>query len=116
MTLNHINLVVSNVEEAIKLFEAYFNFKCIEIKGAGIIAVLKGKNDFTLVLMKSKDEAPAYPEAFHIGFLQESKEAVFDLHNKLKSGSIDLGKEPGRIRGGFGFYFVFDNIMIEVSS
>ena len=116
MTLNHINLVVSNVTEAVALFETYFNFKCIALKGAGVIAILKDAKDFTLVLMSNKNEQPSYPDAFHIGFLQDSAAAVFNLYDQLKAGGIDVGPGPGKIRGSFGFYFIFDHIMIEISS
>lgn len=115
MTLNHINLVVSDVAGAIILFETYFDFKCVEIKGDHIIALLKGADGFTLVLMKSRNGTPAYPDAFHIGFLQENAGDVSSLYDKLKTGGIEVGREPGKIRDSFGFYFTFDNIMIEIS-
>jgi small nuclear ribonucleoprotein (snRNP)-like protein len=54
MKLNHINLVVSNVEEVASLFETYFNFRRTTIKGNNIIARLKGVDDFTLVIMVTK--------------------------------------------------------------
>jgi len=114
MKLNHINLVVSNVKEAIYLFETYFNFKCTDIKGDNIVAVLKGADDFILVIMANKDGAPAYPSAFHIGFMQNSMDAVNELYHKLKTGGITVGDEPRKIRDSFGFYFNFENIMIEV--
>lgn len=114
MNLNHINLVVSNVAEAIQLFETYFSFKCTEIKGDHIIAILKGKNDFTLVIMKNKSGEILYPDAFHIGFISDSEEEVLQTYRLLKNGNIAVGQEPRTIRGGFGFYFYFDHIMIEV--
>lgn len=113
MKLNHINLVVTDVAAAIKFFETYFAFTCTEVKGDNIVAVLKGADDFTLVIMTSKD-IEAYPKAFHVGFMQESDEAVIDVYNHLKTGGIDVGAEPRKIRDSFGFYFVFDAIMIEV--
>lgn len=113
MKLNHINLVVTDVAAAVKFFEVYFAFTCTEIKGDNIVAVLKGAENFTLVIMTSKD-IEAYPKAFHIGFMQESKEDVIDVYNQLKTGGIGVGVEPRRIRDSFGFYFVFDHIMIEV--
>ncbi|HUZ58190.1 MAG TPA: VOC family protein [Hanamia sp.] len=114
MELNHLNLVVSNVAEAIHFFETYFNFKCTEIKGEDIIAILNGSNDFTLVIAKSKEGNPFYPGSFHIGFLLESEEEVTETYQKLKSGGIIVGHEPKKIRDSFGFYFNFENIMIEV--
>jgi predicted enzyme related to lactoylglutathione lyase len=114
MKLNHINLVVSNVAEAILFFETYFNFKCASIKGDHIVAVLKGADDFTLVIMTTKDGNAVYPDAFHIGFMLENTIAVTETFEKLKNGGVAVGQEPRKIRDSFGFYFNFDNIMIEV--
>ncbi|GAB3499377.1 VOC family protein [Spirosoma knui] len=114
MKLNHMNLVVSDVVDAISLFETYFNFTCTEVKGHNSIAVLKGEDDFTLVIMASKSEPPVYPGAFHIGFMLDDEQKVTDTFNRLKEGGISVGQEPRKIRDSFGFYFTFDNIMIEV--
>lgn len=116
MKLNHINLVVSNVATAILFFEKYFGFKCTETKGDNIVAVLKGIDGFTLVIMKQKDGEPQYPQAFHIGFMQESKEQVHDVHAQLKNDGYDVGEGPKNIRDSFGFYFTFQGIMIEVGT
>ena len=114
MKLNHINLVVENIAEAINLFETYFSFKCTEIKGDNIIAILTGSGDFTLVLMKNKKGSPVYPEAFHIGFILDSKEEVIETYHHLKSNGLVKNEEPKKIRDSFGFYFTFENLMIEV--
>jgi predicted enzyme related to lactoylglutathione lyase len=114
MKLNHINLVVSNVAEAITFFETYFNFKCTDIKGDNIVAILKGIDDFTLVIMTSKEGNTTYPDAFHIGFMLDNTSAVTETFEKLKNGGVAVGQEPRKIRDSFGFYFNFDNIMIEV--
>lgn len=114
MRLNHINLVVSNVADAIKLFETYFSFKCTDIKGDNIVAILKGADDFTLVIMTDKNGQTTYPNAFHIGFMLDNEEAVTKTYDTLKNGGIAVGQEPRKIRDSFGFYFNFDNIMIEV--
>ena len=114
MKLNHINLVVQDVAGASRFFETWFGFRCIEIKGENIVAILKGDNDFTLVLMKSKEPEVSYPGAFHIGFMQPGKEQVIELHKKLQSAGLIESQEPKKIRDSFGFYFAYENIMIEV--
>ena len=113
MRLNHLNLVVSDVQKFTDLFTHYFEFKCTETKGDNIIVVLKNEEDFTLVIMSSKEKIQ-YPSAFHIGFMQENIEAVTQLYENLKTGGIDVGQVPRKIRNSYGFYFSFDNIMIEV--
>lgn len=114
MALNHLNLVVSNVADAVTLFETFFGFKCTEIKGNNVVAVLKDTNNFTLVIMIEKNGNITYPDAFHIGFLLDDITAVNETYKKLKTGGVAVGEEPRKIRDGFGFYFTFDNIMIEV--
>lgn len=113
MHLNHVNLVVINVEEATHFFETYFNFKCVNTKG-GVVSVLKGANNFTLVIMSGKNGVASYPDAFHIGFMLNNENEVLETYDKLKNGGIESGGEPRKIRDSFGFYFNFQNIMIEV--
>lgn len=113
MKLNHINLVVSDVAATTQLFEIYFGFSVAEIKGDNVIAILRGQDDFTLVIMSDR-ETPTYPKAFHIGFMQDSEQQVTEIYQRLKDGGIDVGTEPRSIRGGFGFYFTFDSVMIEI--
>lgn len=119
MKLNHINFVVTNVGEAVLFFETYFGFTSVSVKGDNLIAVLHGMDGFELVLMSSsmnKQDDFAYPENFHIGFKQNTKEAVDGIYAKLKSDGISSGREPGKIRGSYGFYFYFDKIMIEIGT
>ncbi len=117
MTINHLNLPVSNVAEAITFFESHFDFKCTQTKGDNMIAVLKNTADFTLVLMSSKmnrNDNNTYPDAFHIGFILDSIEKVNGTYLTLKTAGIQLDREPQKIRDSFGFYFYFDSLFIEV--
>lgn len=114
MKLNHINLVVADVAATIQLFEKHFNFRCTETKGNGIVAILKAPDGFTLVIMKPKNMEFEYPQAFHIGFMQDNIQQVSAIYLKLKEAGINVGEEPKNIRDSFGFYFTFDKIMIEV--
>ena len=116
MKLNHINLIVSNVAEATKLFETYFNFKCTDIKGNNIVAILKGEDGFTLVIMTNKNAQTTYPDAFHIGFMLDNTNSVTEMYDKLKNGGIAVRETPRKIRDSFGFYFNFDNLMIEIGN
>ena len=118
MNLNHINLSVKDIPSARTLFETYFQFQAIDDKPNDTLSVLKGENGFVLVLMNEKmnqNGNHAYPDAFHIGFYLENEMAVIALYDKLKSANISVGREPQKIRKTFGFYFQFQNILIEVS-
>lgn len=117
MTINHLNLVVENVEVATNFFENYLDFTCEETKGNNIINILKNKENFVLVLMSSKmnqNGNSTYPDAFHLGFMLDNKNKVTEIYEKLKNGSITVENEPKKIRDSFGFYFHFENIMIEI--
>ena len=114
MKLNHLNLIVNNVAAATIFFETYFDFKCTLIKGDNIIAILEGRDNFSLVLMSQKQGDVNYPPNFHIGFMLDTKEEVVAVHEKLKNGSFPLPAGLGKIRDSYGFYFHFESIMSEV--
>jgi catechol 2,3-dioxygenase-like lactoylglutathione lyase family enzyme len=120
MHLNHLNLPVADVAGTREFFEMYFNFKCVEVKGDHVLAVLHGENGFVLVLMSSafnKDGHSDYPAAFHMGFLVNDQEQVKTLWHRLKNDGVVLDGEPRNMRGIFGFYFhAPGNILIEVST
>lgn len=114
MTINHVNLVVTDVQNTVDFFEKYFEFRCELVKGENVIAVLENKENFTLVVMNNKNGDTTYPKDFHIGFMLESTEAVDGLYDKLIGGKIEITQAPKKIRDSYGFYFYFDNLFIEV--
>lgn len=114
MTINHINLPVSNVKRVSEFFETYLAFTIAEVKGDYAIAVLKNESNFILVIMPLKAN-DVYPDAFHIGFMLDSIEDVDALHKKLSEGGINLSQSPKKIRDSYGFYFYFDKIFIEIA-
>jgi hypothetical protein len=44
----------------------------------------------------------------------DDTDKVTETYQKLKTGGIQLDREPQKIRDSFGFYFYFDNLFIEV--
>ncbi|MDR6371209.1 putative lactoylglutathione lyase [Chryseobacterium bernardetii] len=114
MTINHLNLVVTDVRKSVLFFEKYFEFTCELIKGEHIIAILSNKENFTLVLMNSKNEDTTYPKDFHIGFILNHLDEVDDLYQKLIKDGIAIQQSPRKIRNSYAFYFWFENIFIEV--
>lgn len=119
MNLNHINLVVKEVDQAVSLFADCFGFGLITNRN-GKMAVLESSHQFVLVIwgqeMNRKDDIPEYPENFHIGFYQEDEDAVREIYQKLKGHEgLQMESEPKKIRNTFGFYFCFEKLMIEIS-
>lgn len=119
MNLNHINLVVKEVDQAVHLFTHGLGFSLI-VNRSSKMAILENDHNFALVIwgqvLNKKEEVPEYPENFHIGFYQPDEEAVWELYMKLKEEeSLKLEAGPRKIRNTFGFYFYFEQLMIEIS-
>ena len=121
--LNHIDLVVSNVKENREFFENHFGFKTL-IEFPDKLAVTTDGASTSLVLSspeiageideirrngsaepkdKKSGDADAkkpieYPKGFHIGFHQDSKEAVNEMYKKLKAAGV-AGRSPRTITG-----------------
>lgn len=119
MDLNHINLVVKNVEQAVTLFTRDLGFT-LTINRNNKMAVLENNNNFALVIwgqiLNNEENLPVYPKNFHIGFYQQDKETVLALFGKLSQNEqLKFESGPKNIRNTFGFYFYFENLMIEIS-
>lgn len=119
MELNHINLVVKDVNHTIELFHQYLGFELITNRN-GKMAVMQNNSNFALVIwgqvLNNEDKLPDYPANFHIGFYQEDEAAVRQVFNNIKNEAcIVKDGEPRKIRNTFGFYFYYENLMIEIS-
>lgn len=119
MNLNHINIVVKDVDKAVHLFESHLGFNLI-VNRKSKMAVMESGNNFALVVwgqeFNHKENTPEYPENFHIGFYQKDEQAVWDIYEKLKpEADLQFESEPKKIRNMFGFYFFFEKLMIEIS-
>ena len=119
MKLNHINLPLKDVTAGREFFETHFGFKSVDSKPNDTLSILKGEDGFTLVLMSEKfnqNGNNTYPGAFHIGFFQPTDEAVTAIYHQLKNSGIHLEREPQLIRKTFGFYFNYQEILIEIAT
>jgi len=119
MILNHINIIVQDVNRAVNLFTKHLSFSLIFNRN-NKMAVMENGNNFALVIwgqaLNHKDNMPEYPENFHIGFYQKDEQEVWDIYEKLKpEPDLQFESEPKKIRNTFGFYFFFEKLMIEIS-
>lgn len=105
MTLNHVNLPVTDAKAARKFFEKHFGL--LSLEGTNDAATFVGLHDgkgFTLTLMENKHTTPdLYPHGFHIGFLGQGQQATSILYEQLKQEQYDV-KPPGHYRKN-QFYF-----------
>jgi catechol 2,3-dioxygenase-like lactoylglutathione lyase family enzyme len=120
MKLNHLNLVVPDLDAAQELFTGTFGFR-VMLRRGDALAALTGTDGFTLVLADSRrfggDGAPQYPEGFHVGFLQETREAVDALYARLATAPVEIGHAPRMMHGSYGFYFTaLGGILFEIGT
>ena len=105
MRLNHLNLTVPDVPRTRAFFETYFGLRCVVELGRGCVAVLVDESGFVLTLNNfDKDAEVEYPGAFHIGFMQESRERVNEIYERLKADGFEV-KPPQQFHGAWTFYF-----------
>jgi lactoylglutathione lyase len=105
MSLNHLNLTVPNVQETRKFFENLFGFRCLLEKGRDTLAVLTDDSGFVLTLNNfDRASSVQYPGGFHIGFMQEDRQRVDDIHRRLHEGGFHP-EPPKEFHGAWTFYF-----------
>ena len=105
MVLNHLNLTVPDVPKSRDFFETYFGFKCVAERGRDALAVMVDESRFVLTLNNfDKATEVTYPGAFHVGFMQDSREKVDEIFEKLKAGGLDP-QPPREFHGAWTFYF-----------
>jgi lactoylglutathione lyase len=105
MQINHLHLSVTDVAACAEFFVEHFDFNLVDVKGNNGLAVLRGRNNTVLVLMRlpaGVDAETAYPKMFHIGFLVPDSMAVGDKHARLVRHGVrdlsDLQLERGALR------------------
>ena len=104
MRLNHVNMTVPDVALTRKFFETYFGLRCVFAPGREALVVLVDESGLILTLNNfDKAEKVEYPGAFHIGFMQESREQVDEIYNRLKADGFDAAP-PREFHGAWTFY------------
>lgn len=119
MSINHINLVVKDVDKAVNLLTDNFKFNLVVNRNSKM-AVLRDNNNFVVVIwgqeLNNEKDLPQYPNNFHIGFYQDDEIAVQNIFELLKDNEeLKIESAPKKIRKTFGFYCYFENLMIEIS-
>lgn len=99
MQLNHLNLTVTDVKAAVDFLVKYFDLQIGSTRGEAF-AALFDDNGLVLTLMKGKQVS--YPNTFHIGFIQESKDRVNEINQRMKEDGFDVA--PPQQSHGWTFY------------
>jgi lactoylglutathione lyase len=106
VNLNHLNLAVSDVQQAREFLVKYFGLDSEGKAGKDNIAFLRDGNGMVLTLTNFDRGAEVkYPGAFHIGFIQENREKVDEMNRRLKEDGFEVDP-PARIHGSWTFYFL----------
>jgi catechol 2,3-dioxygenase-like lactoylglutathione lyase family enzyme len=105
MKLNHINLTVTDVEEASNFLVKYFGMRKIGgNKGLGLLTDEQAGLGIALTLMKASETTQGrYPGTFHIGFFIASENAVDKINRRLKEDGFDV-PAPEQNGHAYGFY------------
>jgi lactoylglutathione lyase len=115
MTINHLNLTVTDPTETSAFLAKYFG---LEPQGgnAGIqmlyddqrmvLTLIKGRPDDrdTTDAGAGKPPRVRYPSSFHIGFIVESRERVDQINQQLRDDGIQADA-PAHLHGAWTFYF-----------
>jgi len=106
MKLNHLNLSVTDPVATQEFLIKYFGLKP-RGKSNYNMAFLSDDNGMVLSLMNpkmGKESQVSYPATFHVGFMQESDQAVNEINQRLKADGFDV-PQPSRQHGSWTFYF-----------
>ena len=101
MTLNHINLTVTNSIETQHFLAKYFGMKPMG-KANERMAFLT--DDSGLILSMFTAPEVRYPDTFHIGFGQDTPEKVDEIYRRLKADGYEVDA-PSPMHGSWTFYF-----------
>ena len=111
MKLNHVNLAVNDLPAAVHFLETYFGLRR-QFTSEGII-VLNDDNHLICTLMKAAQVK--YPGSFHIGFVQESKQQVNEIYQRLKEDGFEV-KPPQQAHAWTFYVQAPGGFMVEVLS
>ncbi|WCB95878.1 hypothetical protein DSM104299_04629 [Baekduia alba] len=122
MRLNHLDLHVRDLDEAVTLFTGSLGFALVDRK-ADAIAILDDGEGFTLAVSDhtrfrgAGAAPPAYPDGFHLGFLVAEAAEVDALHARLSAvDGVDAGRPPRAMRQTYGFYFTaLGDLLFEIA-
>ena len=105
MKLNHINLTVTDVQEASDFLVKYFGMRSMGgDKGMGFLTDEEDGWGFVLTLMKATEGTPGrYPGTFHIGFFIDGRKHVEEIYSRLKGDGYDV-PPPEDTGHSYGFY------------
>ncbi len=115
MTINHLNLTVTDPTETSAFLAKYF---ALEPRGGNagmqmlyddqrmVLTLIKGRADDRDAREAAADKPPQvrYPSSFHIGFIVGSRERVDQINQQLRNDGMEVDA-PAHLHGAWTFYF-----------
>ena len=102
MTLNHVNLGVSDVPATVAMFVDHFGLRPVDgFPASPKMAFLTDDGGGLISLFKVPD--PTYPKIFHVGFIRPSVAEVDAIHARLTAAGLspEVAREE---HGRYTFY------------
>jgi catechol 2,3-dioxygenase-like lactoylglutathione lyase family enzyme len=115
MKFNHLDLQVSDVQRTVLFFERHFGLELQSSRTSPALAILGDGHGFVLVLQRKKNDADAYPEGFHVGFLVDDPDTVRRKQADLRDAGADVSDVIENGRGVLAYCRVTDGIMVEIA-
>jgi lactoylglutathione lyase len=101
MKVNHLHLIVPDVNACCLFFERYFELR--RSGGNSGLSVLQDEDGFVLTLMKAGSKTTrTYPEHFHVGFFIGDEARVDEIHRRMLADGIEASA-PARAHA-YSFY------------
>ena len=115
MTLNHLDLQVSDVDVAREFFERFLGLRC-RYQRQKQIAIFESESGFEFAVSNLfNSPPPAYPPDFHLGFVLEHSSDVREVYDRLKSAGVAMRLDLGVQGPALVFQCLGpDNIPVEV--
>jgi lactoylglutathione lyase len=89
MKVNHLHLMVPDVQVASAFFEKYFALR--KLSGNAGLTVLLDEAGFVLTLMKLGGKSTrTYPANFHVGFFLDDEAKVDAIHSRMVADGFDV--------------------------
>ena len=105
MKLNHLNLTVSDVPATHRFLEKYFGLRGFQgMEPREAMSFMSDDDGMLLALFRSNGTELKYPAGFHVGFIQDTKEQVNQINQRLRDDGYQVPK-PARLHGSWTFYF-----------
>jgi len=115
MRMDHINLTVTDVQQASAFLKKHFGYTDAFDDNNVDISVLAGEHGMHINLMRGNN--PTYPKMFHIGFDAGTEAEVKAVYERLSADGISARPPVNSNWGSFTFHFTCpgSDFVIEVA-